>query len=161
MLLDYLAAIPSGRGPVSLCGLDGPREGECASQVRCLVCWSRIPRHAVCVARSTYHAAGGSAIDLAPAHIHRVGSESSWVYAVHAVRPDAITATEFVSSTHHGARDYAVALSGDPGVLASAITRLTLDTPGLREGVAMFVDAKQQQAPYVSDDRRVQTHARR
>ena len=126
MLPDYLAAICAGRGTVSLCGLAGPREVECASQARCPVCWPRIPVNTVCVARSTYETAGGSVIDVASARTHRVGSGSSWMYAVHAVRPHEITATELLCSSLDGARDYAAVLSTDPGVLAAVVTRHTL-----------------------------------
>ena len=149
MLPDYLTAITAGTGPMSLCGLDGPKEVECTSKARCQVCWSRIPQHAICVARLTYQATTGSVIDLAPARIHRVSSSglSTWVYAVHAVRAHEITATELVCSSQDGARDYAVTLSTDPGVLAAVITRHTLDTLGERQSVAMFVNAEQQQTP--------------
>jgi hypothetical protein len=56
------------------------------------------------------------------------------VYAVHAVRPEEICATALLTSSLAAAEQYAATLSCDPGVLAGAVTRFTVDSPrqGLR-----------------------------
>jgi hypothetical protein len=77
------------------------------------------------------------------------------VYAVHAVRPAEISATVLVTSAQAAAEQYAATLSRDPGVLAGAVTRFTLDAPGRRTAIALYVGGERQHAPYVSDDRQV------
>jgi len=77
------------------------------------------------------------------------------VFAVHAVRPDEITATELVCRELASAEDYARELSDDPGVLAGAVTRFVLDQPGQRTAVALYVAGTRQDAPYVSNSRQV------
>lgn len=77
------------------------------------------------------------------------------VYAVHAVRPEEICATEVVFSFPGQAEDWARAVSTDPGVLAGAVTRYRLNSPGERTPVALFVKGERQQVPHLSDDREI------
>ena len=77
------------------------------------------------------------------------------VYGVHAVRPDEICATHLITSTLQAAEAEAVALSNDPGVLASVVTRFELDVLGIRTPVAMFVKGLRQQVGHCSDDRTI------
>jgi hypothetical protein len=77
------------------------------------------------------------------------------VYAVHAVRPHEICATEVVFTTPENADSYATEVSTDPGVLAGAVTRYVLDTPGERHPMSLFVKGERQQVPHLSDDRQV------
>lgn len=79
----------------------------------------------------------------------------SRVYAVHAVCPDEICATEVIWTAESDAEKWAHALSTDPGVLAAAVTWFALDSPGERRAVALFVQGKRQQVPHLSDDRRI------
>jgi hypothetical protein len=77
------------------------------------------------------------------------------VYAVHAVRPDEICATEVIWTAREKAEAYARELSTDPGVLAGGVTRYTLNSPGERTPVALFVAGQRQEVPHLSDDRRI------
>jgi hypothetical protein len=77
------------------------------------------------------------------------------IYAVHAVRHNEVRPTELVCSNLAAAEANAAALSQDPGVLAAAVTRFTMDAPGARSGVALYVAGRRQAVPYVSDDRRI------
>jgi hypothetical protein len=77
------------------------------------------------------------------------------IYAVHAVRSEGISATQFVTADWSVAEAHACVLSKDPGVLAAAVTRFVLDEQGRRTAVALFVAGVRQQVPHVSDDRRV------
>lgn len=77
------------------------------------------------------------------------------VYAVHAVRPDEICATEVIWSAKGNAESYARELSTDPDVLAGAVTRFVLNTPGDRHPEALFVKGERQEVPHLSDDRQV------
>jgi hypothetical protein len=69
------------------------------------------------------------------------------IYPVHAVRPEEITATALVSASLPVAEAYAAELSTDPGVLAGAVTRFVIDSPGERTAVALFVGGTRQDAP--------------
>ncbi|WP_028920829.1 hypothetical protein [Pseudonocardia acaciae] len=80
---------------------------------------------------------------------------SPFVYAVHAVRPEDIWSTEVVWTMTCDAEEYAGKLSNDPGVLAGAVTRFTLDRPGERHPVALYVSGARQELAHVSDDRRI------
>lgn len=80
---------------------------------------------------------------------------SASVYAVHAVRPEEICATEVIFNSPDKAEDYARSVSTDPGVLAGAVTRYRLNSPGERKPVALFVKGDRQQVPHLSDDRQV------
>lgn len=82
-------------------------------------------------------------------------TEGIRVYAVHAVRPDEICATEVIWHARTAAEGYARELSTDPGVLAGAVTRFVLDTPGDRTAVALFVSGQPQAVPHLSNDRRI------
>ena len=77
------------------------------------------------------------------------------IYAVHVVRANEVRPTELLCSNLADAETNAAALSQDPGVLAAAVTRFTVDSPGTRSGVALYVAGKRQAVPYVSDDRRI------
>ncbi|WP_037069273.1 hypothetical protein [Pseudonocardia acaciae] len=77
------------------------------------------------------------------------------VYAVHAVRPNEICATEVVWTVKNKADEYAQELSTDPGVLAGAVTRFVLDSPGERHPESLFVNGNRQEVPHLSDDRQV------
>jgi hypothetical protein len=77
------------------------------------------------------------------------------LYAVHAVRPEEICATEVVFNSPQKAEDYARAVSTDPGVLAGAVTRYRLNSPGQRTPTALFVNGERQQVPHLSDDRQI------
>ena len=77
------------------------------------------------------------------------------VYAVHAVRPDEICATEVIWTTKSEADQYAKELSTDPGVLAGAVTRFVLNSPGERTPIALYVNGTRQQVPHLSDDRQI------
>lgn len=80
---------------------------------------------------------------------------SGSVYAVHAVRPDAICSTEVIFTSPEEADGYAAEVSTDPEVLAGAVTRYVLDTPGERHPLSMYVKARRQEVPHLSDDRAV------
>ncbi|WP_156994249.1 hypothetical protein [Pseudonocardia acaciae] len=80
---------------------------------------------------------------------------SMHVYAVHTVRPREIRATEVIWTAAGDAESYAQALSTDPGVIAGAVTRFVLNSPGERKPVALFVHGMRQQVPHLSDDRRI------
>ncbi|WP_156935401.1 hypothetical protein [Pseudonocardia spinosispora] len=82
------------------------------------------------------------------------------VYAVHAVRAEEISTTALVTSSLPPAERYAEVLSSDPGVLAAGVTRFELDVTGRRTAVALYVAGARQQAPYVSDDRRIYANGR-
>lgn len=82
-------------------------------------------------------------------------SDRALLYAVHAVRPDEICATDVIWTAWRQAMDWAKELSTDPGVLAGAVTRYVADTPGLRTPVALFVKGTSQKVPHRSDDRQV------
>lgn len=77
------------------------------------------------------------------------------LYAVHAVRPDEICCTEVIWSAKDKAETYAKDLSVDPGVLAGAVTRYMLNSPGERTPVALFVRGQRQEVPHLSDDWRI------
>lgn len=80
---------------------------------------------------------------------------STSVYAVHAVRPEEICATDVIFNSPENAQDWARAVSTDPGVLAGAVTRYRLNSPGERTPVALFVKGKRQEVPHLSDDRQI------
>lgn len=77
------------------------------------------------------------------------------IYAVHVVRANEVRTTELICSNVEDAEVNAAALSQDPGVLAAAVTRFTVDSPGTRSAVALYVEGTRQVVPYVSDDRRI------
>jgi hypothetical protein len=77
------------------------------------------------------------------------------VYAVHAVRPEEICATDVIFNSPDQAEDWARVVSTDPGVLAGAVTRYRLNSPGERTPVALFVKGQRQEVPHLSDDRQV------
>ncbi len=77
------------------------------------------------------------------------------VYAVHAVCPHEICATEVIWTVQSDAEKWACELSSDPGVLAGAVTWFVLNSPGERRAVALFVQGERQQVPHLSDDRRI------
>lgn len=77
------------------------------------------------------------------------------VYGVHTVRADEVSATACIWSTLKRAEGHAQALSGDPGVLGAAVTRFLVDQPGVRTAVSLWVAGQRQEAPYISNDRRV------
>ena len=77
------------------------------------------------------------------------------VYAVHAVRPDEICATEVIFTGQDNAETYAQDLSTDPGVLAGAVTEYVLNSPGERHPVSLFVQGQRQAVPHLSDDRQI------
>lgn len=79
----------------------------------------------------------------------------TWVYAVHAVRPEEICATEVVFTSPSRADDWAREVSTDPEVLAGAVTRYTLDQPGERHPESLFVKGQRQGVAHLSDDRTV------
>lgn len=82
------------------------------------------------------------------------------VYAVHVVRAHEVTATQLVCRRLCSAEEHARVLSVDPGVLASAVTRFTLDEAGRRTAVALFVAGERQALAYVSDNRAVCANGR-
>ncbi|WP_028923064.1 hypothetical protein [Pseudonocardia acaciae] len=75
------------------------------------------------------------------------------LYAVHAVRPDAICATDAIWEKQLVAEEHARDLSTDPGVLAGAVTRYVLNVLGERKPIALFVKGERQAVPHLSDDR--------
>jgi hypothetical protein len=77
------------------------------------------------------------------------------VYAVHAVRAEEICATEVIFTSLQRADEWAVAVSTDPGVLAGAVTRYMLDSPGERHPESLFVKGDRQQVAHLSDDREI------
>lgn len=77
------------------------------------------------------------------------------VYAVHAVKPAEICATEVVFTEKDKADAWAREVSTDPDVLAGAVTRYVLNSPGERTPVALFVAGQRQDVPHLSDDRRI------
>lgn len=77
------------------------------------------------------------------------------VYAVHAVRPEEICATEVIFTSAKKADAWAIAVSTDPDVLAGAVTRYMLDSPGERHPESLFVKGERQQIAHLSDDREV------
>lgn len=77
------------------------------------------------------------------------------VYAVHAVRPEEICATEVIFTDKATADAWAIEVSSDPETLAGAVTRYTLDTPGERHPESLFVRGERQQVAHLSDDREV------
>lgn len=79
----------------------------------------------------------------------------TWVYAVHAVRPEEICATEVIFTSLATAEEWASQVSTDPQVLAGAVTRYTLDKPGERHPESLFVRGKRQGLAHLSDDRTV------
>lgn len=90
-----------------------------------------------------------------PNHRETHWSGEPFIYAVHAVRADEICSTEVVWSSQGSAEDYAGKLSTDPGMLAGAVTRFRVDSPGERKALAMYVSGTRQQVPHLSDDRRI------
>ena len=82
-------------------------------------------------------------------------STQQTVFAVHAVRPDEICATEAIWTTQRSAETYAKELSNDPGVLAGAVTRFTLNSPGQRTPIALYVTGTRQEVPHLSDNRQI------
>jgi hypothetical protein len=77
------------------------------------------------------------------------------VYGVHSVKADEIATTQMICSMQSTAEDYACSVSTDPGVLAAAVTIYHVDEPGQRCAIALFVHGERQQAPYISNDRRI------
>jgi hypothetical protein len=77
------------------------------------------------------------------------------VYAVHAVKPAEICATEVIFSSPTEADKYAKSVSTDPGVLAGAVTRYVLDSPGERHPESLYVKGERQAVAHLSDDREV------
>lgn len=77
------------------------------------------------------------------------------VFGVHSVRPDEIYATEVIWTSQEPAEVYAKDLSTDPGVLAGAVTRFVVNSPGERKPVALYVAGQRQGVPHLSDDRKV------
>lgn len=78
------------------------------------------------------------------------------LYAIHAVRPDEICCTEAIWSAKDKAEAYANDLSTDPdNVLAGAVTRYVLNSPGERTPVAPYINGQRQDVPHLSDNRRV------
>jgi hypothetical protein len=150
LLARYFDALKFGAVPESLCGLEGPQPIECTNDCRCLECWSQLPDNAVCVARSTGEAVGGS-IEAT----HPRPSRSDWVYGMHTVRWQEVTVTSLVCTTEGEAEEYAKAASTDDEVLAAAVTRYLLDTPGELKPLKLFVAGQEQIFPFVSDDRRI------
>jgi hypothetical protein len=84
----------------------------------------------------------------------------SQVYAVHAVRANEITAILLICQRQVDAERQAKIVSGDPGVLAGAVTEYVLDTPGRRTPVALYVRGQKQAVPYISDNRQVYANGR-
>jgi hypothetical protein len=82
------------------------------------------------------------------------------VYGLHSVKADEVMATEIICSVLGEAEEYARMVSGDPGVLAAAVTCYQVDAPGRRSAVALYVQGRRQQVPYVSDDRRISANSR-
>lgn len=78
-----------------------------------------------------------------------------YVYAVHAVRPEEICATEVVYTVKSDADKWAAAVSTDSEVLAGAVTRYTLNTPGERHPESLYVKGEQQEVAHLSDDREI------
>lgn len=78
-----------------------------------------------------------------------------FVYAVHAVTAEEVCATEVVYSGLADADKWAEAVSTDPGVLAGAVARYTMDSPGERHPESLFVQGVRQEVPHLSDDRTV------
>ena len=77
------------------------------------------------------------------------------VYAVHAVKPQEVCATDVIFTSPTVADEYARDVSTDPGVLAGAVTRYVLDSPGERHPESLFVKGERQQVAHLSDDREV------
>jgi len=77
------------------------------------------------------------------------------VYTVHTVLPKEISAISMVTFSLKKAEEYAAIVSKDPGVLAGAVTKLVVDATGYRTAIALYVAGVRQQAPYISDDRRI------
>jgi hypothetical protein len=98
----------------------------------------------------------GRAPDTEPA-----GEPGAVIFGVHAVRADEVQATDVVYCDRAAAEAWAVAVSTFPDVLASAVTRYLLDSPGHRTPISLFVNGERQSVPYVSDDRRIFANARR
>jgi hypothetical protein len=98
----------------------------------------------------------GRAPDTDPAE-----EPGSVIFGVHAVRADEVQATEALYRDRAAAEAWALGVSGYPDVLAAAVTRYVVDAPGHRTPVSLYVNGQRQQAPYVSDDRRVFANARR
>jgi hypothetical protein len=69
---------------------------------------------------------------------------SSYVYAVHATKPDDTGLLEVVFSTEQKARNLACERSMDYGVLAAAVTRYAVDELGTRHALAWYVNGVQQ-----------------
>jgi hypothetical protein len=82
------------------------------------------------------------------------------VYGVHSVKADEIAATEIICRVLGAAEDYASSVSTDPGVLAAAVTSYSLDAPGHRCAIALYVCGQRQEAPYISNDRRINARGR-
>lgn len=77
------------------------------------------------------------------------------IYGVHRVEPDEISATCLSTDSLQRAERYAASMSGDPGVLAGAVTEYRLNELGIRHPVALFVDGVRQRLPHASDDNRI------
>lgn len=77
------------------------------------------------------------------------------IYGVHAIKADEISATAMLCSTLAKAEAYATQLSTDPGVIAAAVTRYMVDEQGRRTAIALYVDGKRQEVPWISNDRQV------
>jgi hypothetical protein len=70
----------------------------------------------------------------------------SYVYAVHATRPDDVGAVEVVFIDEREARQYAQDRSRDWRVLATSVTRFMVGQLGARHPVAWFADGVEQPA---------------
>jgi hypothetical protein len=68
----------------------------------------------------------------------------SYVYAVHATRPDDVAAVEIVFIDEREARQYAQGRSRDWRVLATSVTRFMVGQLGTRHPVAWFADDEEQ-----------------
>lgn len=82
------------------------------------------------------------------------------VWTVHATLPNEVRPTEAVFGQERAACTHARLVSEDPGVLAASVARFTIDELGTRKSVAMFVEGKRQQVPYVSDCRTIHPNGR-
>jgi hypothetical protein len=80
-------------------------------------------------------------------HIH--------VFAIHVVLVDEVRATQAIFTDEGQALGYAAQVSNDDEVLAAAVTRFVVGELGSRRNVGMFVRGRRQEAPHISDDRRI------
>jgi hypothetical protein len=82
-------------------------------------------------------------------------SSGTPVYAVHAVKPAEICATEVIFTGQDKADHWAEQVSTDPEVLAGAVTRYVLNSPGERTPISLYVKGQRQEVAHLSDDREV------